>query len=78
MTELRVDFNRPVPVGRELEYMAEAIANGNLTGTTLREVLRSVEASDVPVNDPGVVSNCNTPDALARGLEAIRLRSTQS
>lgn len=32
MNQLRVDFNRPVPVGRELEYMAEAIANGHISG----------------------------------------------
>jgi dTDP-4-amino-4,6-dideoxygalactose transaminase len=32
MSDLRVDFNRPVPVGRELEYMAEAVANGHLSG----------------------------------------------
>ena len=32
MSKLRVDFNRPVPVGREMEYMAEAIANGHISG----------------------------------------------
>jgi len=32
MTELRVDFNRPVPVGREMEYMAEAVDNGHISG----------------------------------------------
>lgn len=32
MNPLRVDFNRPVPVGRELEYMAEAIANSHISG----------------------------------------------
>ena len=32
MSELRVDFNRPVPVGREMEYMAEAVANGHISG----------------------------------------------
>lgn len=32
MNELRVDFNRPVPVGREMEYMAEAVANGHISG----------------------------------------------
>ncbi len=29
---LRVDFNRPVPVGKELEYIAEAIASGHISG----------------------------------------------
>ena len=32
MSELRVDFNRPVPVGREMEYVAEAVANGHISG----------------------------------------------
>lgn len=32
MKELRVDFNRPALVGREMEYMAEAIANGHISG----------------------------------------------
>lgn len=29
---MRVDFNRPVIVGREMEYMAEAIANAHISG----------------------------------------------
>jgi dTDP-4-amino-4,6-dideoxygalactose transaminase len=32
LNELRVDFNRPVPFGREMEYMAEALANGHISG----------------------------------------------
>jgi dTDP-4-amino-4,6-dideoxygalactose transaminase len=33
MTEnIRVDFNRPVVVGKEMEYMAEAIRNSHLSG----------------------------------------------
>ena len=32
MTELRVDFNRPVPVGNEFEYMRQAIENRHLSG----------------------------------------------
>ena len=32
MNELRVDFNRPVIVGREMEYMAEAIASAHMSG----------------------------------------------
>ncbi len=35
MNELKVDFNRPVMVGRELEYMQQAIANGHLSGDGL-------------------------------------------
>jgi dTDP-4-amino-4,6-dideoxygalactose transaminase len=29
---IRVDFNRPSPVGKELEYIAEAIASGHISG----------------------------------------------
>lgn len=29
---LKIDFNRPAPFGRELEYVAEAIQNGHLSG----------------------------------------------
>jgi dTDP-4-amino-4,6-dideoxygalactose transaminase len=32
LTEHHVVFNRPVPVGREMEYMAEALANGHISG----------------------------------------------
>lgn len=32
MTTLRVDFNRPVPVGNEFEYMRQAIENRHLSG----------------------------------------------
>lgn len=32
MNKPRVDFNRPVVVGREIEYMAEAVASGHLSG----------------------------------------------
>lgn len=32
MTENRVSFNRPVIVGREMEYMAEAVASGHISG----------------------------------------------
>jgi dTDP-4-amino-4,6-dideoxygalactose transaminase len=32
LNKLRVDFNRPVIVGREMEYMAEAIANAHISG----------------------------------------------
>src|SRR5574339_1133901 len=32
MPAIRVDFNRPVIVGRELEYMKQAIENGHISG----------------------------------------------
>ena len=53
--------------------VAERILSGDLAGPTLREVLRSVGAVDVDVDDPGVASNCNTPDALR---DALRRRMT--
>jgi CTP:molybdopterin cytidylyltransferase MocA len=52
--------------------VVEAIVEGKLTGPTLREILRSVDAEDVTVDDPGVITNCNTPDALATALERLR------
>ena len=56
--------------------VAENIVNGTLTGPTLREVMRSVDAVDVPVADVGVISNCNSPEALAKALDVIHLRPT--
>ncbi len=32
MTDIRVDFNRPILTGREFEYMRQAVANGHLSG----------------------------------------------
>jgi dTDP-4-amino-4,6-dideoxygalactose transaminase len=32
MSELKVDFNRPVLVGKEFEYMQQAIENGHISG----------------------------------------------
>ena len=32
MTEIKVDFNRPVILGRELEYIQQAINNGHISG----------------------------------------------
>ena len=32
MTEIKVDFNRPVILGRELEYIKQAIDNGHISG----------------------------------------------
>jgi CTP:molybdopterin cytidylyltransferase MocA len=52
----------PVMLSRRV---AERIAAGELAGPTLREVLRAVATVDVPVDDPGVTANCNTPEALA-------------
>ncbi len=45
---------------------AEGIVDGRFEGPTLREVLRAAGAVDLDVDDPGVVANCNTPEALAK------------
>jgi CTP:molybdopterin cytidylyltransferase MocA len=50
--------------------VVERIVSGELAGPTLRDVLRSVDAVDVPVDDIGVISNCNTPAALSAALRA--------
>jgi CTP:molybdopterin cytidylyltransferase MocA len=57
----------PICLDREA---ATAIIRGEMDGPTLREVLRSVGATDVEVNDRGVVANCNTPAALNEAVKA--------
>jgi CTP:molybdopterin cytidylyltransferase MocA len=57
----------PICLDREA---ATAIIRGETPGPTLRNVLRSVGATDVEVNDRGVVANCNTPAALTAALRA--------
>lgn len=64
----RGKHGHPVVIDR---LSAEAIAGGAATGPTLREVLRSIGAEDVEVEDLGTVANCNTPDALASALESL-------
>ena len=59
----------PVCLARSV---VETIVEGKLTGPTLRDILRLVEAVDVAVDDPGVITNCNTPEALATALENLR------
>jgi molybdenum cofactor cytidylyltransferase len=51
---------------------ANGILAGDLPGPTLREVLRECGARDVPVDDPGVRANCNTPEALESAWRALR------
>jgi CTP:molybdopterin cytidylyltransferase MocA len=58
--------------------VVELIIDGTLTGPTLREVLKSVNAVDLPVDDPGIMANCNTPEALARALEGHHSRRNRS
>jgi CTP:molybdopterin cytidylyltransferase MocA len=52
--------------------VVESVVCGELSGPTVRDVLRGVGITDIEVNDPGVVANCNTPAALADALSAIR------
>lgn len=58
----------PVCLARSV---VENIVDGKLTGPTLREIMRSVDAIDVPVADEGIIANCNTPEALAGALEKL-------
>ena len=58
----------PVKLSRRV---AEAIVAREFAGPTLRDVLRSVGTADVPVFDPGVTANCNTPDALAAAWKTL-------
>ena len=62
----------PVCVARSI---VESIVDETLTGPTLREVLRSVDTGDLSVDDPGVISNCNTPEALAAAIKHLGLES---
>jgi CTP:molybdopterin cytidylyltransferase MocA len=57
----------PICLDRDV---VSAISRGELTGPTLREILRTIGAVDVEVDDPGVVANCNTPAALSAALRA--------
>jgi len=52
--------------------VVEGIVVGRMIGPTLREVLREVGAVSVPVDDRGVIANCNTPQALAAALAATK------
>jgi CTP:molybdopterin cytidylyltransferase MocA len=62
----RGKHGHPVTLSREV---AESIAREQLTGATLRDILRTVGAVALEVDDPGVVANCNTPDRLTQALE---------
>ena len=57
--------------------VAESIACGDAAGPTLREVLHAVGAVSLPVDDPGVIANCNTPAALADALARFRQSNSQ-
>jgi nicotine blue oxidoreductase len=57
----------PVCLARSV---VEDLLGGKLPGSTLREILRSVDAIHLSVDDVGVISNCNTPEALREALRA--------
>ena len=65
----------PVCLARSV---AESLVDGRATGPTLREVLRSVEAIDVAVDDPGVITYCHTPEARATALARLGEHDSQS
>jgi CTP:molybdopterin cytidylyltransferase MocA len=58
----------PVMLARSV---AERIVGRELAGPTLREVLRAVATATVEVDDPGVIANCNSPEALAAALAQL-------
>jgi molybdenum cofactor cytidylyltransferase/nicotine blue oxidoreductase len=64
----RGKHGHPIVLRRDV---AEGIAREELDGETLRDIIRASGSVDVPVNDPGVVANCNTPDALRQALETL-------
>jgi CTP:molybdopterin cytidylyltransferase MocA len=63
----RGKHGHPVCLDRDV---AVGIVESRHPGPTLREVLREVGAVNVEVDDPGVIANCNTPDALRDSLRA--------
>ena len=58
----------PIRLNREV---AETIAREKIGGATVREVLGAIGGVDVAVDDPGVVANCNTPDALREAINIV-------
>ena len=64
----RGKHGHPILLGREV---AGRVARDDLAGGTLRDILRAVGPVEAAVDDPGVVANCNTPEALRRWLERL-------
>ena len=62
----------PVRLTREL---AETVIAGEVPGPTLRDVLKAGTFADLEIDDPGVITNCNTPEALK---SALRRRAGRS
>lgn len=59
----------PVALTRQF---AERLLSGELAAATLRDAMKIAGRHDVEVDDPGVASNCNTPEQLAAALARRR------
>ena len=69
----RGKHGHPVVLDRDV---AAGVADGQLAGPVLRDVLRTVGAATLEIDDPGVTANCNTPDALAAAWAALQSLAT--
>ena len=59
---------QPVCLARSV---AMTVVSGELPGPTLRDALRAAGRRDVVLDDPGVVTNCNTPERLRQALAIL-------
>jgi CTP:molybdopterin cytidylyltransferase MocA len=66
----RGKHGHPICLGRST---VEAVVRRELAGPTIRDVLREVGSTDLVVEDPGVIANCNTPAALAEAWRNTRV-----
>jgi molybdenum cofactor cytidylyltransferase len=64
----RGKHGHPVAVTRDV---CTGIESRRHPGPTLREVIHAVPCLDVPVEDAGIVANCNTPERLAEAWRAV-------
>ena len=67
MTDGIIPFNRPAVVGRELEYIAQAVANGHISGDgpftkRVSALLTTLTRSD-PIFDSSVINASVIPSA---------------
>ena len=74
MSEIRVDFNRPEPFGRELEYMAEAVANGHISGDgPFTKKVHSFLERELPVPKALLTTSCTHALEMAAILLDIQV-----
>jgi CTP:molybdopterin cytidylyltransferase MocA len=64
----RGKHGHPICIARDV---GERIAREQLGGRNLRDILRTLGVVDVAVEDPGVIANCNTPEALRAALNRL-------